>query len=392
MSLINQMLQDLDARQSENGRVANLPNDVRPLPALRKSRAPVILGGISAVVLVLGYSLTQWDLWPKEAAPVPQVSPVVLAPVPAPVQEANPVALQEKTVQPEAISANPLAKETLPLQGIEGSLRLSDAIKSPVEKKLEKKGEVKPVATIVSAASSGKPAASEKKTSDEPSRIEAAERQITLTPPSPQQVAGKSGKTPMIERTEAAGSPRERADAEYRKAINAVNLGRISEATEGLRNALRQDGQHSASRQLLVKLLLEAKRPDEAIQALQEGLQEQPANTGWAMTLARLQVDRGDLAGAWQTLDHSLPAAGNSADFQGFAAHVLQRLGRNKEAAERYLAATRLSPGEGRWWLGLGLVLDAEGRSSEAKEAFLRAKQCGNLSAELSAMIEQKLR
>ena len=196
----------------------------------------------------------------------------------------------------------------------------------------------------------------------------------------------------MIERTEAAGSPRERADAEYRKAINAVNLGRMSEATEGLRNALRQDGQHSASRQLLVKLLLEAKQPDEAIQTLREGLQEQPAHTGWAMTLARLQVDRGDLAGAWQTLDHSLPAADNNADFQGFAAHVLQRLGRNKEAAERYLAATRLSPGEGRWWLGLGLVLDADGRSSEAKEAFLRAKQCGNLSAELSALIEQKLR
>jgi len=389
MSLINQMLQDIDARQSESGRVATFPNDVRPLPPPQKSRAPVILGSISAVVLVLGYSLSQWDLWPKEAAPVSQVSPV---PVLVPVQEVNPVSTQEKSVQPEAVSANTLAKETLPLQGIEGSLRLSDAIQSPVEKKLEKNGEVKPAATIVAAAPSGKPAASEKKISDDPRRIAAAERQIPLSPPSPPQLAGKSGKTPMIERTEAAGSPRERADTEYRKAINAVNLGRMSEATEGLRNALRQDGQHSASRQLLVKLLLEAKRPDEAIQALREGLQEQPAHTGWAMTLARLQVDRGDLAGAWQTLDHSLPAADNSADFQGFAAHVLQRLGRNKEAAEHYVAATRLSPGEGRWWLGLGLVLDADGRSSEAREAFLRAKQCGNLGAELSAMIEQKLR
>jgi MSHA biogenesis protein MshN len=195
-----------------------------------------------------------------------------------------------------------------------------------------------------------------------------------------------------IERTEAAGSPRERAEVEYRKAINAVNLGRIPEALEGLRNALRQDGQHSASRQLLVKLLLEAKRQEEAIQVLRDGLLEQPAHNGWAMTLARLQIDRGDLAGAWQTLDHASPAAGNNADFQGFAAHVLQRLGRQKEAAERYQAATRLSPGEGRWWLGLGLSLENEGRSTEAREAFLRAKQCANLSAELGAMVEQKLR
>ncbi|MBV5323421.1 tetratricopeptide repeat protein, partial [bacterium] len=158
------------------------------------------------------------------------------------------------------------------------------------------------------------------------------------------------------------------------------NQGRIEEALESLRNALRQDGLHSASRQLLVKLLLEAKRPDEAIQTLHDGLQGQPAQTAWAMSLARLQVDRGDLAGAWQTLDYSLPAAAGNADYQGFAAHVLQRLGRNKEAAERYQAASRLSPA------------DAEGRSAEAREAFIRARQSGNLSAELMVMIEQKLR
>ena len=86
------------------------------------------------------------------------------------------------------------------------------------------------------------------------------------------------------------------------------------------------------------------------------------------MTLARLQVDRGDLAGAWQTLDFSLPAAGHSADYQGFTAHVLQRLGRFREAVVHYLNAARLAPGDGRWWLGLGLALEAE-RSSAANSA-----------------------
>jgi hypothetical protein len=42
--------------------------------------------------------------------------------------------------------------------------------------------------------------------------------------------------------------------------------------------------------------------------------------------------------------------------------------------------------------LGLGLALDAEGRSAEAKEAFVRARQCGNLSAELNTLLDQKLR
>ncbi len=47
---------------------------------------------------------------------------------------------------------------------------------------------------------------------------------------------------------------------------------------------------------------------------------------------------------------------------------------------------------DGRWWLGLGLAMESEGRNDQAVAAFLRARQCGNLSRELSALVEQKLR
>ncbi|MEI7430229.1 MAG: tetratricopeptide repeat protein [Betaproteobacteria bacterium] len=400
MSLINQMLQDIDARQSDASGRTPLPNEVRALPLKRKSRTPVLLGVLVLAVLALGFSVIELDLWPREEAlavvpPPVSAVPVVVAPV-APA-EAVTAPVQEK-VTPSETPVAPVEPTVLPLQNVEGNLRLSDAITPPEEKKLEKKPEVKPLAATVSPAPtptpvpSAKTVVAENKPAAAQNKIEPHERAVPATPSVPLAVAGKSGKTSTIERTDAAGSSRERADAEYRKAINAVNQGRVFEALEGLRNALRQDGQHSASRQLLVKLLLEAKQPEEAIQVLRDGLLVQPAHTGWAMTLARLQIDRGDLAGAWQTLDHASPAAGNSADFQGFAAHVLQRLGRQKDAAERYQAATRLSPGEGRWWLGLGLAFEAEGRSTESREAFLRAKQCGNLSPELGAMVEQKLR
>ena len=196
----------------------------------------------------------------------------------------------------------------------------------------------------------------------------------------------------LIEKSAASGSPHERAEGEYRKAIGVLNAGRLTEAVDGLRAALRQEGAHTASRQLLFKLLVESKRLDEAADLLQEGLQSQPAQITWAMSLGRLQVDRGDLPGAWQTLQRSLPSAAHSADYQGFLAHVLQRLGRSKEAAEFYQSATRLAPGEGRWWLGLGLALESDGRSAEARDALLRAKASGTLSAELSALVEQKLR
>ena len=162
--------------------------------------------------------------------------------------------------------------------------------------------------------------------------------------------------------------------------------------TEGLRAALRLDAFQVAARQLLVKLLLEAKNQDEAIQVLREGLGGQPAQIGWAMSLARLQVDRGELDGAWHTLEHSLPAAGNSPDYLGFSANVLQRLGRHDDAAGQYRKAAQLAPADGRWWLGLGWCLDAQGNAAESREAFQRARQAGNLSPELLALIDQKLR
>ena len=210
--------------------------------------------------------------------------------------------------------------------------------------------------------------------------------------PAPSLEVPRAGKGPAIEKTDAAGTPRERAESDYRKAIAVVNQGRMVEAIDTLQGALRHDGAHVPARQLLIKLLFEARRADEAMQMLRDGLQILPTQSVWAMALARLQVDRGDLRGAAQTLERSLPSGAASADYQGFAGHVAYRLGRHREAVDHYQVATRLVPGDGRWWLGLGLAYDAEGRVNEAREALLRAKASGTLSAELLAVAEQKLR
>ncbi len=388
MSLINQMLQDLDARRAAHGSGTDLPNDVRPLPKPPASRLPLVLAGALLIVLAGGFAAYPW--WTQQAASVPAAAvPVVIeavAPPPAP----------PPAVAPSASEPVSTPQPTLPSDKPEAGLRMADRIELPATTKELPKSSgpaVSPPAARPAAVSPQPPVPAEKKSTDQRNKNEVAER----PPRAPvavaaQDVAARPAKAPMIERTDSVGTPRDRAESEYRKAIVAVNQGRVPEALEGLRNALRQDGMHVASRQLLVKLLLEARQPDEAVQVLHDGLQGQPAQIGWAMSLARLQLERGDVSAAWQTLDASLPAAGGSADYQGFAAHVLQRLGRNRESAEHYLAATRLSPAEGRWWLGLGLALEAEGRSVEAHEAFLRARASGTLAGELASLVEQKLR
>lgn len=367
MSLINQMLQDLDARRDAHGVGVKLPSDVRPLPAMPTSRLPggvALLAGVVAAALGAYLMLREPPVAPAPPAPVAHMAP---APAPTPVDA----------------PAVPAATPTVVLD-TEGSLRLADVLAT---------SEKPPVASpSVLRSEPEKKAAQVRPAEEKPAEAkpEPARREKSIeTPPA---VENRVPRNASIEKTEAAVQPRDRADAAYRKAIAAVNQGRVNEALETLRDVLRMDGLHVASRQLLVRLLLEAGRGDEAAQALQEGLQGQPAQTGWAMSLARLQVDRGDLAGAAQTLQHSLPAAFGNADYLGFAGHLQQRLGHGKQAADLYQAATRLSPDDGRWWLGLGLAMESEGRNDQALAAFQRARQCGNLGRELAALVEQKLR
>lgn len=139
------------------------------------------------------------------------------------------------------------------------------------------------------------------------------------------------------------------------------------------------------------ELLGQGKR-GEAETYFKQGLARLPAQTEAAMTLARLQVDRGDLGGAWETLQRSLPHAQQHAGYRAFCGTVLQRLNRSREAVEHYQAALRLNPAEGRWWVGLGIALEGAGQAGDAREAYQRARASGNLPPEMAVFAEQKSR
>lgn len=364
MSLINQMLQDLDARRAVDGPQSGLPNQVRPLPVARATQWPWATG--VGLVILLSVAGGWWYASNNLRSP----------PAPQAVTSAAAVAFDTK--------GSVLPVEKLPSAANVEAPPLSLPIIPPERRTAAQRMRAERDTGLSLTTSLHLPGESARATvkNSANGQVQPAMAGSAVTP---------SGQV-VIEKSAPSGSPNERADNEYRKAINAVNIGRTQQAIENLHAALKHDVMHTVSRQLLFKLLVEAKQVDEAGEVLQRGLQLQPEQIGWAMSLGRLQVDRGDLPGAWQTLQRSLPAAANSADYQGFVAHVLQRLGRSKEAIEHYQAATRLSPAEGRWWFGLGLTLESDGRFAEAREALLRASASATLSADLASLVEQKLR
>lgn len=183
----------------------------------------------------------------------------------------------------------------------------------------------------------------------------------------------------------------QQADAEFRKAAALMQQGRNAEAMAGFESVLRLDAGHEAARGALVTLLMEGKRGGEAERVLQHGLKHKPENSGFAMLLARLQIQRNDLDSAITTLENTLNHAEQQADYHAFYAALLQRKNRHGEAVEHYQLALKSAPNAGVWLMGYGISLQALSLPAEAKEAYQRALDSKTLSPELQAFVQQKI-
>lgn len=187
-------------------------------------------------------------------------------------------------------------------------------------------------------------------------------------------------------------SPAERAETEYRRAVQAQRQGNLDQAAAGYRAALEDYPEHSAARQTLAGMLIEARRFDEAEELLRKGTELAPVRLASILALARLKVERNQAPAALELLQKNAATGENSAEYQGFAGALLVRGGHAAEAVERYQAAARLAPNEARWWAGLGIALDSAGRTAEAREAYQKARTLPGLPADLAQHIDQRLR
>ena len=359
MSLINKMLQDLDARSTpgqgpDTGGIRSVPERERGLP-----RAAVFGGaaGLTAIAIALGW------LYLKRPDVPPVLVNVAQAPVPVPVPVAVPVAapVPVPAPVPEPVAVPVAAAVAEPEPAFVAPPAAPPAVR-------EKK-------------------AAEKVRQHEPRRIaEAAPARAVKPVPIPVPAAREK----IIEGKQV--TPQQSIDNTYRRALGDLQDGRVDEAIVGLQRTLQRDPRHQGARETLVRLLLEAQRPDEAMRQLQQSLALDPKQPAQAMMLARLQLDKnGGGAAALDTLKRSLPFAADHLDYRAFLAGVLQREQRYREAAEQYQLALQAAPDNSVWWMGLGIALQADNQAAPARAAFERAKGLQTLSPQLQAFVERKL-
>ncbi|NVD97522.1 tetratricopeptide repeat protein [Massilia sp. BJB1822] len=386
MSLINKMLQDLDARGSGAAASQGGSSAVRPVTAAVRPmpRTLLILAAVAGVVIFVVAAIFAWraltrpspsslSASAKAAASASAATPAAsIAPMPA----AEPAPVAAAMLAPAAAASAP-ASVTPPSAPIGAQVQATE-----------------PAPKQVAAAPSqdAKPASVSATPAEPPVKARSAEKRRTepalRTSPAP-------ARSPIAEKEEArlrgdAGlNKAQQAENEYRRGLSAMQEGRVHDAIARFEQTLANNPRHEAARQTLVGLLIENQRGDEAMQHMQQALALDPGQAQMAMLLARLQMERN--GPAIDTLQRTLPHAAANADFRAFLAGALQREQRHAEAAEHYQAALRLQAGNSVWWMGLGISLQALKRNAEARAAFNEAKASGRLSPELQTFVERKL-
>ena len=398
MSLINQVLQDLEKRHASESELKSLPRYVRVVPGRPQLRIRVFAG-----VAIVAIALIAMAVFIYSSRDVPgNIAPTIISkPIAAPTPV--PAALPKQSFAvpvAEAITFDPVSRLSHELSLV---APLSERKEKPAAAGRSAKSDIAvALAQIVTApspqAETPQAPAVEKLSVETLSKAEAPAEppapvgeRVTRPPPVLPTAVAESLPA-AIEKQMREVTPSERAEIAFRRGVTQIQEGRANAAELEFRDALKEDPSHTGALQALLGLLLASKRNNEAEQLVREALEINPRQPRHAMVLARLEVERGEVSGAINTLVGALPYVQSDSDFYAFLAALLQREGRHREAAEYYRSALRGVPRNGVWTMGLGISLRASNQPAEARDAFQRAIDSQQLSPELQEFVERQLR
>ncbi|MGB5466599.1 MAG: tetratricopeptide repeat protein [Sedimenticolaceae bacterium] len=170
----------------------------------------------------------------------------------------------------------------------------------------------------------------------------------------------------------------------------AIARGDLAEAETLLQQHLQRASNDLAARELLIGLMLRGNRHAAAIAQLDQGLLHHPRHLKFVMIKARLLAQNGDTAAAIQLLESSPVTGRDGVQLRQMLGAMYQQLGRYEEAVENYRTLLAFTPSAGPAWVGLAISLDALG-DAEAPDAYRRALVLGGLPVPAAAYARQRI-
>ncbi|HKK06895.1 MAG TPA: tetratricopeptide repeat protein [Gammaproteobacteria bacterium] len=362
MSLINDMLRDLDKRRARSlerpdGVLHNLDLGAGMGPTAARRRALYGLIALLAAVVLGGAAYLAWErLAPRASAG----SPVASASHPAPAAAPKP--------KPAAAPVPASAPAPAPREAVVSPARVAAAV---------------PPAPSAAAPSHGDAASPVKhSTVRQRARAPTAEHHRAET---------RAGTGVDLHKRRRPMTADQRSELAYQRGYRLLGRGDTSRGEEQLRQALKADPRNLRARELLAGVYMRAGRLVEAAGLLKQGVHLAPDHTVFAKLYARVLLGQGRAPAAVEVLERHLGATHNDIDYLAMLAALYQRVGRQREAAQAYRQLVKVRPNRGDWWVGLGISLEALGKPAAARQAYQRARATRALSPELEKYAQARL-
>ncbi len=377
MSLINQMLSDLERRRA--GAVVHQDSAVRGLSAAhdhefaRRYDIRIVLAGI---VLLASGAVAGWLLpgyfggatTVTVGLSMPQEDTSLLNDTNTPAHA--PVVVQQPGTDPAADVS------MLPETDISTEQHLLAAVPAPVMAP-------EPEPNVTAGAKHYKTL---------PLRTD--ETVLTELNSEPAAAAEQSSKQGEIQ-INPRGQAEDTATSRYEHAVDLINNGHTAKAILALTELLDSEPQWDQARLLLAKELLRGRNTNVAERVLRDGLMTASSESSWrpqyADLIARILLERADVHGALAVLHQAAPEIHAGLPYYAFIAALEQRVGNHIDAIAVYRSILAVEPDQGVWWLGLGISLSATEQYQAAFEAFQRALNDQGMALNLRQYVAQEL-
>lgn len=186
----------------------------------------------------------------------------------------------------------------------------------------------------------------------------------------------------------------ERDRLTVQEALTLWSQGQQLSALQALDSFAYDNPEAHQSRETLAKLLIRQGEVERALQATEIGLQISPAHAGYKKVKARILIGQSNVSEALALLSATPPSVSNDPEYHSLLATAQLAGGEYAQAIQSYRALLRLDDTrleKAPLWYGLGSAQQRLGNQAEAQQAYRQALQQADLSANLRAQIERRL-
>ena len=367
MSVINQMLKDLEHRSPVQGQIP-----VTAAPLQKKSTLKIVI--ICTLILlslnVLGFYI--WHLQKQVAESKLQQEPIV------PFKQAEPSLVHHVSINEKSPVNQALFNVNEPVK--ESSLGLSSSV-------INNKPEVQLVAVDNHLASISTTAPESQNNTVKNTFIPVELESVEIKPVKAIKIETSNPSKMSISRREL--SPQELMVQKLAKAEKRLNANEISEAEKLFEEVLIIDASHKQARKKLAALWFGRQSYQAAVNLLSQGIALDRNDSELRLMKARIHLKQGQNEAAYNTLKPL--AFFKQEEYQLMLANISQQTQHYSSAIQAYQILIEMQPYSGRWHLGLATVYDKNSQFLLALNEYALALTKADLSASSAKFAQQRM-